>query len=160
MTARLETIYLSPTKRGAMGPVDAVDVTALGLTGDRYALGVGTLSKPREEGDAGRHVTLIQAEAIEAARIDFGEEFADGRHRRNLVSRGLASINDLIYARLRIGRDCVLRVDRHCHPCGHLSRLTGTTSTHSLRTRGGLRLTVLEPGAIRVGDAIEVLPRR
>jgi MOSC domain-containing protein YiiM len=156
----LEAIYLGPAKRGPMGSVDAVDVTALGLAGDRYASGVGTLSKKVEEGDAGRHVTLIQAEAIEAAMADFGEDFSGGRHRRNLVSRGLASINDLIYARLRIGRDVVLRVDRHCHPCGHLSRLTSTASTRSLKMRGGLRLTVLEPGAIRVGDSIEVLPRR
>ena len=103
---------------------------------------------------------MIQVEAIDAALADFGEDFSDGRHRRNLVSRGLAPINDLIYARLRVGRDCVLRVDRHCHPCGHLSRLTSTTATRSLNRRGGLRLTVLEPGAIRVGDPIDVLPRR
>lgn len=156
----IEAIYLGPTKRGPVQAVDAVEVTSSGLVGDRYSLGVGTLSKKVEEGDAGRHVTLIQAEAIEAALADFGEDFRDGRHRRNLVSRGLASINDLIYARLRIGRDLVLRVDRHCHPCGHLSRLTSTSSTKSLKMRGGLRLTVLEPGTIRVGDPIAVLPRR
>ena len=156
----IEAIYLGPTKRGPITSVDATDVTALGLVGDRYTLGVGTLSKKVEEGDAGRHVTLIQAEAIESAAAEFGEDFSDGRHRRNLVSRGLAPINDLIYSRLRIGRDLVLRVDRHCHPCGHLSRLTSTSSTRSLKMRGGLRLSVLEPGAIRVGDPIVVLPRR
>ena len=41
----LEAIYLTPTKRVPMQRVDAIDVTAFGLAGDRYALGVGTLSK-------------------------------------------------------------------------------------------------------------------
>ena len=88
MSSTLDAIYLSPSRHVPMQSVDSIDVSTVGLAGDRYAMGVGTLSKKIEEGDAGRHVTLIQAEAIEAA-LALGDDFRDGRHRRNLVARGL-----------------------------------------------------------------------
>lgn len=138
-----------------MSAVQAVDVVACGLNGDRYAAGLGSFSKAIEEGDAGRHVTLIESEAIATAAADFGVVWSCGLHRRNLVTSGIA-LNGLINKYIRIG-SVVLRGERHCHPCRHLEKLTTLEAMRSLQMRGGLRTRVVETGRIRVGDAIEVL---
>jgi MOSC domain-containing protein YiiM len=156
MAARVEAIYISTEKAKPVIAVDEVMVIeGAGIDGDRYAAKQGTFTKEQEEGDAGRHVTLIEAEAIEAALEEFGDDFRDGKSRRNLVTRGV-ELNELINHRLQIG-EVILRGDRHCPPCGHLSRLTATESRKSLKNRGGLRTTVIKGGVIRAGDRIQIL---
>jgi MOSC domain-containing protein YiiM len=156
MPAKLEEIYVVGTKAMPLQAVDqAVVVEGAGIEGDRYAARQGTFTKEQEEGDSGRHVTLIEAEAIEAALGEFGDDFREGRSRRNLVTRGIP-LNDLVNHRLQIG-EVILRGDRSCPPCEHLSRLTATDSRKSLNNRGGLRTTVIKGGVIRVGDQIKVL---
>ena len=157
MTASVEAIFVGTTKRLAMSPTTEIEVISTGIAGDRYAAGAGSFSKTIEEGDAGRHVTLIEAEAIEIAAIEFGVDWSAGIHRRNIVTRGVP-LNGLINRWLRIG-DVVLRGERHCHPCRHLEKLTTLEAMRSLQMRGGLRARVVETGRIRVGDAIDVLER-
>ncbi len=156
MAAKVEEIYIGAEMGKPLHAVDEVIVLeGVGIEGDRYAAKQGTFTKETEEGDAGKHVTLIEAEAIEAALEEFGEDFREGRSRRNLVTRGV-KLNDLINHRLQIG-EVILKGERHCHPCGHLSKLTATDAKKSLKMRGGLRTTVLKGGVIRVGDRIKVL---
>lgn len=150
-------IFLGSRKRQPMSRVDEATVTETGLADDRYSMGLGSFSKPVEEGDAGRHMTLIESEAIAAARREFGVDWAGGLHRRNLVTSGVA-LNDMINRFLKIG-DVVLRGERHCPPCRHLEKLTTLEAMRSLASRGGLRTRVMKAGTIRVGDAIEVLER-
>jgi hypothetical protein len=80
---RVEQIHLADSKGLPMRAVSSAKAIAnLGLEGDRYALGLGWWSKdPRK----GRHLTLIEAEAIEELRGQ-GIELAPGEPRRNLVS--------------------------------------------------------------------------
>lgn len=157
MPAIVEAIYIAAEKRVPLtAVVEVLAIAGLGLQGDRYASGQGTFSKPVEEGDAGKQVTLIEAEAIDATLAESGADYRHGRSRRNLVTRGV-SLNELVNCRLRIG-DVLLRGDRLCPPCGHLSTLTSTDARTTLKHRGGLRTTVLQGGTIRVGDEIVVLP--
>lgn len=156
MAAKIEEIYVGAEKGRPLQSVgEILVIEGVGIDGDRYASRQGTFTKEQEEGDAGRQVTLIEAEAIEAALEAFGDDFRDGKSRRNLVTRGIR-LNDLVNHRLQIGQ-VILRGDRTCPPCGHLSRLTATESRKSLKNRGGLRTTVLKGGVIRVGDRIKVL---
>jgi GrpB-like predicted nucleotidyltransferase (UPF0157 family) len=122
-----------------------------GLEGDRYAVGRGTFSN---KAGTGRHVTLIEAEAIAAVAKD--KNITADITRRNIVTRGVP-LNHLVGSEFRVG-EVLLQGMRLCEPCGHLNRLVGD---EELKTaflhRGGLRAEVIEGGRIRVKDAI--IPR-
>ena len=149
----VRAIYIAPAARAAMTAVDQVlAVAERGLEGDRYFFGEGSFS--RWPG-TGRNVTLIEAEAIEAARDETGIDLSDGRSRRNIVTAGvrLAELNG---RKFRIG-DAVLRGTRECAPCKHLERLTEPGVEDAFKGRGGLRAEILQGGVIRAGDVIEPL---
>jgi MOSC domain-containing protein YiiM len=126
--------------------VRALDGT--GLEGDRYAEGRGTFSnKPA----TGRHVTLIEAEAIEAVAQD--KEITPDVARRNIVTRGVP-LNHLVGSQFKVG-EVVLRGMRLCEPCKHLARLAGDDDLKTaLLHRGGLRAEIVTGGRIRVNDPI------
>ncbi len=125
-----------------------------GLEGDRYFKEVGTYS--REPGPRGappaREVTLIELEAIEALKRDYGIELDPGESRRNIVTRGVP-LNHLVGREFRVG-DVALRGIRLCEPCAHLEELTRRGVLRGLVHRGGLRAQILTDGAIRVGDPV------
>jgi MOSC domain-containing protein YiiM len=97
-------------------------------------------------------VTLIEVEAIEALRREYGIEIDAAQARRNIVTRGLA-LNQLIDQEFAVG-DSLLRGTRLCDPCAHLEKLTVKGIMRGLIHRGGLRADVLRGGIIRVGDVI------
>ncbi len=131
----------------------AVDVLAgQGFAGDRYALGTGAFS--RWPG-SGRAVTLIEREAIDVILRETGIDFTGGESRRNVVTTGteLAAFNGKVF---RIGT-AILRGARLCAACMYLQRLVGPGVFDAMKGRGGLRVDVVEPGVIRVGDPIEAV---
>ena len=156
MPGLIDAIYLAPRAKAdptAVGRVLAV--VDRGLEGDRYFLGLGAFSRWPGEG---RAVTLIEAEAVEAIRAEAGVDLSDGRHRRNLVSRGVR-LPDLLGKTFRVG-GAVLRGSRLCLPCRYLERLVAPGLYGAMRgNRGGLRAEVVEGGEIAVGDAIEPVDR-
>ena len=122
-TGRLEFIYLASAAMVSTHPVtEARAIPGSGLEGDRYALGVGTFSKPLPD----RELTLIEAEAIEALKREYKVELAAGEARRNLVTRGVA-LNHLVGQDFQIG-EVKIRGIRLCEPCEHLQGLTGRPS--------------------------------
>lgn len=145
----VERIYIGAEATEPM--TERWEVRALdgkGLEGDRYAEGRGTFSnKPA----TGRHVTLVEAEAIEAVAKtkDIGFDVT----RRNIVTRGVP-LNHLVDKEFTVG-EVVLRGMRLCEPCSHLSRLAGD---EELKTaflhRGGLRAEIVKGGSISVKDPI------
>lgn len=151
-TGIVEAIYIAAT---ATGPTHAVDsaqaVPGVGLDGDRYALKQGTFFKPEPDFE----LTLIEAEAIEALRRDYGVDLAAGDARRNLVTRGVA-LNHLVGREFTIGHIRVRGI-RLCEPCEHLQRLTGKPLIKGLRHRGGLRAEILSEGTIHAGDPLITL---
>ena len=147
------TIHISPEAEGAMRSVRTVRaVPGRGLEGDRYFRAVGTYS---DRPGAGREVTLIELEAIEAMARDSEAQIAPGDARRNVVTRGVA-LNHLVGREFRVG-DVRLRGVRLCEPCSHLESLTRRGVLEGLVHRGGLRAQILTEGDIHVGDPIEPL---
>ena len=141
-------IYLSEKAKRLPVAVDrARAVAGQGLEGDRYFTGKGSFSHWR---GTERALTLVEAEALEDAGLDFAAA------RRNVVVRG-AGLNDLIGVRFRVGGvECMGR--RLCEPCRHLEKLEKREGLiRDLAGRGGLRTDVLSDGEIAVGDELVVL---
>jgi MOSC domain-containing protein YiiM len=151
----IAAIYLTPEKEAAANSVrQAKCVPGSGLEGDRYAKHAGTFSKP---GAPDREVTLIEAEAIEAANREYKASLDPAATRRNVVTSGVA-LNHLVGRDFRVGH-VVFRGIRLCEPCGHLAKLTSPEAERALVHRGGLRAQVVTAGTIHVGDEIEEMPK-
>ena len=143
-TGTIEAIHLAPESGADAESVESVEAFAdRGLRGDRHF-----------DGDGG-DLTLIEAEAVEAAAEEAGIEFDDGAHRRNLTTRD-AALNHLVGERFRVG-EVVCEGVELCEPCGHLESLTGDGAVSALLHRGGLRADIVESGDISVGDELEPL---
>ena len=151
-SGRIEAILIGSTATEEPRSVaSAVAVAGRGLAGDRYHDGVGTWTDWRGI-TAGQALTLVEAEALEAAAEELGLEVTGAMARRNVVTRGV-SLDALVGQRFRIGEvDCA--GDRPCDPCRHLERLTAPGLLGALSGRGGLRADLLGSGTIRVGDAV------
>jgi len=153
MKGQVISIHIAPAAGAPMIAVDpARAVVRLGVEGDRYFSKQGTFSDTPGEG---RHITLIESEAVEAMNATLGTAFAPGEMRRNIVTRGLA-LNHLVGRDFRVG-NTLLRGIRLCEPCEHLESLTHEGVLKRLIHRGGLRANILEGGTIRAGDVIAPL---
>jgi MOSC domain-containing protein YiiM len=144
-------LYLSATARDDMQRQDELEVHASGVVGDRYASESGSWSS---KAASGRALTLVEAEAIEAVRRDYGIDLAPGATRRNIVTRGVA-LNHLVGRTFRVGEVEVIGV-RLAEPCAHLESLTAKGVRRAFVHRGGLRGEVASGGRIRVGDPVRV----
>jgi len=144
------SLHIAASGAAPMHSVGSLDaIASRGLEGDRYCNRCGTYSN--HPGD-GRQVTLVEVEAIDALRRDYGIALELGSTRRNIVTRGLA-LNHLVGKQFRIGA-VDLRGTRLCEPCTHLERLSSPGAMRGLIHRGGLRAEILTGGTIRVGDEI------
>jgi len=134
----VERIHVAPIESELPQPVDAVDVTADGVVGDRYA--------------ESRDLTLIEAEALEGLREDTGIELSPAEVRRQVLTRGIR-LNDLVGERFTVGGvECVGQ--ELCEPCNHLQGLTYPGVLRGLVHRGGLRADIVSGGRIAVGDEV------
>jgi len=124
-------------------------VPGKGMEGDRYFREMGTYS---HEPGLGRGVTLIEIEAIEALKRDYGIDLEAKDSRRNIAIRGLP-LNHLVGQEFKVGA-VILRGIRLCEPCSHLEKLSHKGVMRGLIHRGGLRAEILTEGMIRVGDTI------
>ncbi len=133
--------------------VTAKDVRAVagkGLEEDRYFKQIGSYShNPGPD----REVTLIEVEAIEAMKREYGVEIKPEDSRRNIATRGVP-LNHLVGRDFRVG-EVTLRGIRLCEPCGHMAEMTHKEVLRGLVHRGGLRAQILKSGMIRVGDTVE-----
>ena len=144
------SLHIAPSGAAPMQSVGSVNAIAgRGLEGDRYCNHCGTYSN--HPGD-GRHVTLIESEALAALRREYQIALEPGLARRNIVTRGVA-LNHLVEREFRVGA-VVLRGTRLCEPCAHLEKLTQPGALRGLIHRGGLRAEIIVGGTIRVGDPI------
>jgi len=152
MNGRVEAIYTAPSE--AFPVVRRAQVHArpgVGLDGDRYSLGTGFWSNDHK---VSRDVTLIEAEVIEALRVDRSGQCDYGSFRRNIVTRGVR-LNELVDKRFRIG-EVVLEGTSTCEPCAYLEHLVGRPILRALVHHGGLRANILTIGEIRCHDAISL----
>jgi MOSC domain-containing protein YiiM len=150
-TGRLTGIYVAREAKGNLASVAmATVIEGKGIDGDRYGAGEGTFST--WEG-GGRHVTLIEEEALEAIARESKMELPAASARRNLTTRGVA-LNHLVGKNFRVGGVTLTGI-RLCEPCEHMEALSGVPGVKSaLLHRGGLRAEIVTGGEIRVGDEI------
>ena len=147
-------MYLAAAGGLAMRSVQAaVAVAGQGLLGDRYQSGTGEWCYDRRLYD---DVTLIAAEALDAAGAEHGVHLQAGVARRNVETRGV-DLQALVGRHFDIG-GVVLWGNRACEPCRYLDRVTGQPAKTALAGRGGLRATVVTGGQLGVGDSVLARP--
>jgi MOSC domain-containing protein YiiM len=155
LTGRLESIFIGPEPGEPMVELDQVQaVSGAGLEGDRY-FKAGQDSPNQKQ--AGRQVTLIEVEALEALERDFGILLSLGGSRRNLITRAVP-LNHLVGREFRIG-EVTLRGIQLCEPCSHLASMTEKKVLPALVHRGGLRAQIITGGTLRTGDTITLTDR-
>ena len=144
------SLHIAPGASASMRSVpQARAVPGRGLEGDRYFHRVGTYSdKPRPDSE----VTLIEIEAMEALKHEYGVELDAAEARRNIVTRQVP-LNHLVGQEFQVG-EVTLRGIRLCEPCSHVEKLTRRGVLQGLIHRGGLRAQILTQGTIRVGDTV------
>lgn len=141
-SGHLEWIGVRPARRAPLEVLEAAEVNAGGLVGDRYA---GRSGK--------RAITLIQAEHLPVIAALAGVAEVDpGLLRRNLVVSGI-NLYALRKSRFRIGA-VLLEGTGVCDPCSHMEEALGEGGYNAMRGHGGITARVLEPGAIALGNAV------
>jgi len=150
-TGQLTGIYVAREAKGALEAVPTARVVdGKGIEGDRYGAGAGSFSTWP---GGGRHVTLIEEEALEAIARESKLELPAASARRNLTTRGVP-LNHLVGRKFRVGAVTLTGI-RLCEPCEHMEGLSGVAGVRvALLHRGGLRAEIVSGGEIRVGDAI------
>jgi MOSC domain-containing protein YiiM len=150
MPGQVEQIALSAEESVLPEPVERVEVLpGQGPRGDRYFA-----SEPADR--AGKDLTLIEAEALEALAAESGIALDPADARRNVVTRGV-DLNALAGRRFAVGETEIVG-RRWCEPCAHLQRLTSPGVLRGLVHRGGLRADIVRGGTIGRGDEVRPLP--
>ncbi len=130
---------------------EAHTIPGRGIEGDRYYFGTGHFSKM---GKKSYEITLIETEALEALKRDYGYDLSMRDSRRNIATVGVP-LNHLVWKEFYVG-EVKLLGRRLCEPCFHLAKLTDSLALHGLIHRGGLRAQILTEGIIRLGDPIRI----
>jgi MOSC domain-containing protein YiiM len=142
---RVEQVLLAPKKRLPLVAVDHTEVcVGTGLAGDHH-------SERRPGGK--RQVTLIQAEHLPViAALSGHAELDAALLRRNIVVSGIP-VTALRGARFTLG-SAVLEGTGLCDPCARMEAVLGPGGYSAMRMMGGITARVVEPGTVRVGDAL------
>ncbi len=149
---RIVSLQIATTGGAPMLPLDeAHAVPGRGVEGDRYYFGTGHFS---HEGKKSYEITLIETEALEGLRRDYGYELSPLNARRNIATSGVP-LNHLVWKEFYVG-EVKLLGRRLCEPCFHLTTMTHALALGGLLHRGGLRAQILTEGIIRVGDPIRL----
>ena len=151
LSGTLVDIFIADTKGQAMRRIEQIEaITGVGLAGDRYATGRGHWKLT----DACQ-VTLVTEQGLIEAGQRGGLSFADGEHRRNLVVRGIP-LDAFRGRQVRIG-SALFAFHRLRPPCGYLDRLVGSGTGKALAKHGGIGLSVIEGGKLRLNDEVVVI---
>jgi MOSC domain-containing protein YiiM len=100
-------------------------------------------------------VTLLAAEAWEAATAELGVDAPPSRRRANVVIRGM-DLAGTLGRQLRVG-PVLIRVHGETDPCEMMDRVApGLKDALTPHRRAGVFGAVIEGGAIAVGDTVTV----
>lgn len=150
----VDTIYIAPDSGEPMHPVDEVEAIAgQGLRGDRYFRERGLYDR-RDDLPDGTDATLIETEALEAAKRDKETSIDPELTRRNILTRDVP-LNHLVDREFTVGNATFVGVQL-CEPCSYMESLAETEGAVSALThRGGLNANIVDTGMISTGDRIE-----
>jgi MOSC domain-containing protein YiiM len=143
---RVEAIFISAAHGNLPHPVGSVRAIAgKGLEGNRYF----------DTGRAEQELTLIEAEALEAALAEHELDVDAAATGRNVLTRGVR-LNDLVGKRFRLGElEC--RGIELCEPCTTMEARTQPGVIKALVHRAGLNAEILVGGELCPGDAVTPL---
>lgn len=140
--ATLEGIWLKSGRRGPMEAVDEASLVAdVGIEGNADRGGY-------------RQVTLLDANAWEAATSELGVEVDPAARRANLLLRGvdLAETADRV---LRVA-GCRIRIRGETRPCERMDEAApGLRAALDPAWRAGAYGMVVEGGRVAIGDPVE-----
>ncbi|GHD12140.1 sulfurase [Streptomyces violarus] len=141
-----------PVRVSAPGPKG---IGGSGLAGD-------AVCKLEHHGGDDQAVYAMAREDLDEWERELGRTLADGAFGENLTTQGLDVSGARIGERWRIGPEVVLEITSGRIPCrtfqGHLEEKSWV-KRFTQRGAPGAYLRVLEPGAIRAGDAVEIVHR-
>lgn len=136
-----------------------------GIEGDRYQKGNGAYSNAKrfnvppelnQDRKIIRDVTLISANAIQAANAESGSGFTFEDTRRNILVDEIEDLRALIGVYFWIGSVQFFGIEA-CDPCERPSKLSGKPGfNEAFQCRGGLRARVMKDGEINVGDTLQI----
>jgi MOSC domain-containing protein YiiM len=139
----VEAIHFGAPGKPELWTVDSVQAVAgKGLEGDRHFHPEGAPS--------GQALTLVAAEAVEAAGLKPGET------RRQVTVRDV-DVNGLVGKRFRVGEVECFGIEL-CEPCRHLEQMTRPGIIKELAHRAGINADILVGGVIRIGDPVVEIP--
>lgn len=138
-------ISIRPERGGEVKSLEEVEVIEnKGLAGDHYQ------GKP----DSKRHVTLIQAEHIEAVASMLGKiEINPALMRRNIVIKGI-NLLALQGKQFQIG-EAILETTGLCYPCSRMEANLGEGGYNAMRGHGGITTRIIKGGKIKIGDEVK-----
>ena len=151
-TGRVASLHLHPVEPGApLQSVDAIEVVA----------GKGIRDEPRyfekisrKTGrQTRRQVSLIEREQLAEHAVALGRpSIPPGAVRANIETLGIDLV-PLVHSEIRIG-DAILLVHEARKPCGQMDAICTGLRALMENNRQGVLAEVVQPGTIRVGDAI------
>lgn len=148
----VEQLFVAPDGGEPMEPRESVDLVEGGIVGDRYLRARGYYA-PYDVCE----VTVLEAEALDTIQEAYDIDLWDGRHRRNIVTRG-SKVHELLETTFRIG-GAELRGTRPRPPCAHVETVADEEGVANAlgEGRGGICARVISPGTVAVDDSIEII---
>ncbi len=142
MTAEITRLQLCVGHFEPMKEVEAATmITDFGMEGDRHA----TFGAARKH----RQVLLMDEEMLQNFGLEVGEV------RENITTKGIDLHSLPRGERLSIGDEIVLEITGFCDPCQFIEdKRPGLRA--EMEDKRGMLTTVIQGGAVKVGDAIRV----
>ncbi|EFE76976.1 MOSC domain-containing protein [Streptomyces filamentosus] len=148
-------------KRPVEGPVEVRDPGPKGVGGS--GLAGDAVCDLRHHGGSDQAVYAFAREDLDAWERELGgRKLADGAFGENFTTLGLDVSGALIGERWRVGADLVLEVTSGRIPCRTFAEHLGEQGWVRRFTQEGVTgayLRVIEPGAVRAGDPVEIVHR-
>lgn len=140
---RVTWIGLRPDRTTPMTVVEEAEAGLIGgLVGDRYDARNGR-----------RAVSFIDGAHLPLIALRMGRAHLDpALLRRNIVLEGI-NLLALKGTRFRVG-EALFEYTVQAHPCNKMEQALGPGGWNAMRGHGGILGRVLEPGRIKVGDAV------
>lgn len=138
-------------------PQPEVEVGTDGIVGDYHA---GPINKHKKRGKPEpnwRQITIVSADVIQELNERLEITLAPGAIAENFLVAGLGDLSDLVPGdRLSIG-SALLEVTKQNSPCATIG-VYHPDLVRELVGRRGVASIVVEPGTVRPGDPVVVLP--
>ncbi|MFD0420292.1 MOSC domain-containing protein [Streptomyces parvus] len=148
-------------KRPVEGPVEVRDPGPKGVGGS--GLAGDAVCDLRHHGGSDQAVYAFAREDLDAWERELGgRKLADGAFGENFTTLGLDVSGALIGEHWRVGADLVLEVTSGRIPCRTFAEHLGEKGWVRRFTQEGVTgayLRVIEPGAVRAGDPVEIVHR-